>query len=105
LPFDLACGCLQHFIRAGVNDIDDRFGLGKIDSSVKKGPFGKLTGFGNSSAVPQHQFKNRIYSNLTAVGVYLNDILFGVRPGRSHNTEQHLIHYLSILRIDDVAQI
>jgi hypothetical protein len=86
------------------DEINNSLSLGEIESSVQKGAFGKLAGFGDTGSLRQYRVKHPLGNEYTTVTTDLSDVLAGVRARLPHDAEECLIQSLST-GIDHEAMI
>ena len=90
-PRTWAMALCQLAFAFALNDVEDGFGLGKVDPAVQEGPFGELAGFGEPCALPHHEGKDQPLDGRPAVGVDLRHGRPGVSARRPHKDGKYLV--------------
>jgi len=73
----LAAGGFEGAVRAGLDELGDGLGLGKVETPVKKGPSGEFTGLGKAAAARKEIVENFSDEPGIAVGGHFEDRLAG----------------------------
>ena len=89
---------------AGVDEVDDRLGLGEVEAPVQERPSRELAGLGHPHTLRQNRFQDTLYDHHAAVATDLRHVLAGVGVRLPHDAEQRLVDALA-LRVDHKAMI
>ena len=87
----------------GLDQVDDRFGLGKVDPSVEKGPAGELPRLGQTGPATERRFQDFLENEDPAVGLDLGHILPGVGLGLGHEDRQDFVDHRPVLGPEDFS--
>ena len=98
---DALHGQLGIFPGLRLDHVVDRFGLGQVDAPVEEGALGKFPGPGKPCALCQHELQDHGGDASAAVAADLYDVFPGICARRAEHGDEHFVHLLSRMRIDD----
>ena len=78
------------------DQVNDRFRLGQVDTTIQEASFCEFTGFRNAGACFQHCLQYPSCYQRTTMAVDLYDIFFGVGMGCFHDGNQNLVDNLAV---------
>ncbi len=91
-------GHLEAGAAAGLNDFQDRFGLGKIQAAGQESPQGEFSRLGQPGAVLQGQVQNLPEDRVPGMAVYFHHVLPGVTVRTVHGGQKDFVHHLAGVR-------
>jgi len=95
--------CLVERLR--VDEVADRFGLGKIDAAVEEGTAAEFSGLGDPCSLgcgQRDDFADQVNAAMT---VEFGDILAGQAPGPGHQHTHRAVERFTVLGISNFTQL
>ena len=89
---------------AGVDDIENGFGLSEVKFAVEEGATGKLAGLSGSGAGVDYKREYFAGNEQSAVAIDFQDVVRGIRMGRGKESSGNLVESAEGIGVKDMAE-